>query len=95
MGKPGGTQTHTVAEQLRMAIAVADVPRTAADGSPEAVRYAQHIAAEIKTEAAQPQPNPRRLERLLLSGIMAGAGALEQAAATDLIRLASHALQMF
>jgi hypothetical protein len=58
----------------------------------EAVEHAHQIASKIKAEVAKPEPNPSRLKQLLLSAVTAGAGVLGQAAATDLIHLASHAL---
>jgi hypothetical protein len=71
------------------------VLENATDGSHEAVAHAHHVAVEIKAEAAQPQPNPSRLKKLLLAGIMAGAAVLDQPEVTDLVQLASQALQMF
>jgi len=84
-----------VAEQIKRALAVADALEAAADGPPEAVEHAHQIAVEIKREAAEPQPNPSRLKQLLLYAITAGVGALGQTAATDLVHLASQALQTF
>ncbi|STZ41268.1 recombinase family protein [Mycolicibacterium gilvum] len=95
IGSPGATQTYTVAEQIKRALAVADALEAAADGPPEAVEHAHQIAVEIKREAAEPQPNPSRLKQLLLYAITAGVGALGQTAATDLVHLASQALQTF
>ena len=56
---------------------------------------AHRIASEIKAEAASDQPNPSRLKQLVMSAITAGAAALGQAAATDLVHLGSQALQTF
>lgn len=89
----GATQAFSLAEQLKRIVAVAGVLEKAMDGSEEAVKHAHRVAAEIKAEAAQPQPNPHRLKTLLLSGIMAGVSVLDPAATSELIRLASHALR--
>lgn len=92
--RDGTARMFPLAEQLRRAIAVALVLEKAEGGSQQAVQCAHHVAAEIMAEAGQPQPNSRRLKKLLLCAIMAGADALaEQAATIDLIHLASHALQ--
>jgi hypothetical protein len=56
---------------------------------------AHRIASEIKTEAAQPQPNPSQLKQFVLSAVTAGAAALGQAGTTELVHLASQALQTF
>ena len=90
---PGAIQTYTVTEQVRRAVAVAEALEQASDGSPESVTEAHRIASEIKVEAAQSQPNSSRLKKLVMSAITAGGTALTQAAATDLVHLASHALQ--
>lgn len=88
----GAAQMLLLAEQLRRAVAVAEVLETAAGDPQEAVRYAHHVAMAIKAEAARSRPSSRQLKRLLLCGIMAGVGALEQAATPDLVHLASLAL---
>src|SRR5262249_40681342 len=95
IASPGTNQAYTVTEQVKRAVAVADALERASNGSPEAVMEAHRIASEIKAEVAQPQPNPSRLKQFVLSAVTAGAGALGQAAATDLVHLASQALQMF
>jgi DNA invertase Pin-like site-specific DNA recombinase len=93
IASPGANQTYTVTEQAKRAVAVADALEKASDGSPEEVAVAHRIASEIKAEAAQPQPNPSRLKQFVLSAVTAGTVALGQAAATDLVHLASQALQ--
>jgi hypothetical protein len=73
------TQTYTVTEQIKRAVAVVKALEKAANGSPEALEHAHQIALEIKAEAAQPQPNPSRLKQLL----------------ADLVHVSSQALQTF
>src|SRR5690242_12241151 len=62
---PGAAQTNTATEQIQRAIAVAKALEQAADVSPETLKHARQIAVEIQAEAAQPQPNPGRLQHLL------------------------------
>jgi hypothetical protein len=92
---PGTTQTYTVIEQVKRAVAVADALEAASYAPPETVTEAHRIASEIRAEAAQPQPNANRLKQLVMSAVTAGSAALGQAAATDLVHLASQALQTF
>jgi hypothetical protein len=97
IGSPGTTQTYTVADQVKRVNAVADALEKAADhdsdASPEAATEARRIAAKIRAEASKPQPSPSRLKQFVLAAVTAGAGALGQAAVTDVVHLASHALQ--
>lgn len=94
VASPGATQTYSVNEQIKRALAVADVLDLAADGPSDSVAQAQQVSAEIKHEAAQSQPDPGRLKQLLLSALTAGSVALGQTAATDLVHLTSQALQI-
>jgi len=94
VGSPGATQTYTLTQQRERSVAVADALEAASGDSLEVVE-AHRIASEIKDEAALEQPNPSRLRQLVMSAITAGAAALGQAAATDLVHLGSQALQTF
>jgi hypothetical protein len=69
---PGTTQTYTMREQATRAIAVADALEGTVDGPAEVVADAQRIATEIKAEAAQPEPNSRRLKELIMSAVTTG-----------------------
>ena len=95
IASPGTRQTYSATEQVRRALAVADALELAADGPLESVAEARRIASEIKDEAAQTEPDSGRLKQLLMSAVAAGSVALGQAAGTDLVHLASHALQTF
>ncbi|GAA2790922.1 hypothetical protein [Mycolicibacterium pallens] len=95
IGSPGTHQTYSVTEQVKRALAVADVLELAADGPSESVAEAHRIASEIKDEAAQSKPDSGRLKQLLMSAVAAGSVALGQAAGTDLVHLVSQALQTF
>lgn len=92
---PGTTQTYTVTEQVKRAVAVADALEGSSEASPTTVTEAHRIASEIRAEAAQPQPDSSRLKQVVMSAVTAGTAALGQAAATDLVHLASQALQTF
>jgi DNA invertase Pin-like site-specific DNA recombinase len=94
VGSPGTTQTYSVNEQVKRALAVADVLDLADDGPPDSVAQAQQVSAEIKHEAAQSKPDPGRLKQLLLSALAAGSVTLGQTAAADLVHLTSQALQI-
>lgn len=94
VGSPGATQTYTMTQQRERSVAVADALEASSGDSLE-VAEAHRIASEIKAEAASDQPNTSRLKQLVMSAITAGAAALGQAAATDLVHLGSQALQTF
>jgi DNA invertase Pin-like site-specific DNA recombinase len=94
VASPGTTQTYSVNEQIERALAVADALGGATEGPSDSVAEAHRIAAEIKHEAAQPQPSTGRLKQLLMSALTAGSVALGQTAATDLVHLTSQALQI-
>ena len=89
---PGTTQTFTLTEQLKSAAAVADALESCSETSPETTE-AHRVASEIKVEVAKAQPDSSRLKQLVMSAVTAGTAAMGQAAATDLIHLASQALQ--
>lgn len=93
VASPGAHQSYAVSEQAQRAIAVADVLEKASEGPPATLAEAHGIASEIKQEAAQPQPNAGRLRQLIMSAVTAGSVTLGQAASTDLVHLASQALQ--
>ena len=93
VGSAGAKQTYTLNQQRERSIAVADALEASSGASPEAAE-AHSIASKIKAEAALEQPNPSRLKQLVMSAITAGAAALGQAAATDLVHLGSQALQV-
>lgn len=94
IGSPSATQVYSVSEQMEKASAVADLLAKAAQGEPREIALAHQIAADVKAEAAQPQPDVGKLKQLMLSAMGVGMNTLSQASATELVHLASQALQV-
>jgi hypothetical protein len=58
------------------------------------IARAQQVAADMKAEAAKPQPEVGKVKQLVLSAMGARMNTLGQAAVTELVHLASQPLQV-